>query len=100
MFLLIYNVHHILGLPVYLQEDSSAMVEETGRPTVSLLHVLSGLLRLVVYKLLGGYGRRHLRTDIYDYIFFQILQEESFELYLHQTRTQPPLLSTTQPSPV
>ena len=44
MVLLIYNVHHILGLPVYLQEDSSAFVEETSRPIVSLLHVLSGLL--------------------------------------------------------
>ena len=76
------------------------MVEVSGRPTVLFSMFLSGLLWLVVYKLLGEYGRRHLRTDIYHYIFFEILQEESFELYLHQTRTQPPLLPTTQPSPV
>ena len=45
--------HGLIISSVYLQEDSSAMVEETSRPIVSLLHVLSGLLRLVVHKLLG-----------------------------------------------
>ena len=51
--LLIYNGHHILGLPVNLQEDSSAL-EGTIRPVVPLLQVLPGLLwPPIVHNLLG-----------------------------------------------